>query len=334
MSAPEISIVLVNYKTPQLLLQCLKSLFAYTKGCLFEVIVVDNGSEDNSEEIIAAEFAGKIQWINMGYNAGFARGNNKGVAAAKAPYVLLLNSDVLLDEDAVTSALHEFKTQQTQGNTGILCCKIVSFEGKVLPGVHSRFPSIRDLLRSNALIIFLLRGKVSQHVHPQQWYNTSHEAAHISGAFMLFNRAQIESTTGLLDEDFFLYLEDVEWCYRLNRAGLSCYYFATTKVMHKDSGSSVNSDWKELQIFISRLLFFYKSYGAFYLKCYVAMYRFNAMLDDFFYRRKGHGYTAAETRAAQWRTASLKAINKYVPLILDNYKRTPHSAKSFLKYEY
>ncbi len=217
MAEVELSIVLVNYKTPDLLRQCLASVFKHTQT-VFEVIVVDNNSADNSEQLIKAEFP-NVRWISKSYNSGFARGNNEGIKAAGGRYVLLLNSDALLEEDAITASLTKYKALEGQHKLGLLGCKICSFSGSILPSVHERFMGLKDLLRANAIFIYLFRDKARQQSYHESWYLTSHFAAHISGAFMLFNKSRLNSPQYWLDEDFFLYAEDVEWCGRLKKMG-------------------------------------------------------------------------------------------------------------------
>lgn len=329
---PDVSIILVNYKTPGLLAQCLKSIYEHTKSCTFEIIVVDNGSEDGSEEIVHPCFP-DVRWINMGYNSGFARGNNRGIEEAKANYVLLLNSDSMLDQDAISKSFEKFLSLEKEGKTGLLNCKLISFEGNILPGVHAHFPGVKSLLLSNAMVIYLLRGNYSKHTYNAHWYESNHTAAHISGAFMLFNRNVLHSKSDWLDEDYFLYFEDVDWCYRLKKKGLECYFYADTYVLHKDSGSNLDNEWKQLQIFVSRLLFMYKSYGSTYLKLYTAIYRFNAWLDDWFYKRKSGGHSSDEIKMAEWRQKCLRALSIYTPVILNEYSRKSGSGKKFLRYE-
>ena len=96
----DLSIIIVNYKTPQLLADCLRTVYAQTTAISFEVLVVDNDSGDNSRELVTRAYPA-VQWIQMPYNAGFARANNEGIRQAKGKAVLLLNSDTLVEDQAI-----------------------------------------------------------------------------------------------------------------------------------------------------------------------------------------------------------------------------------------
>ncbi len=331
MAEVELSIVLVNYKTPELLRQCLASVYKHTTA-VFEVIVVDNNSEDNSEQLIKGEFP-TVRWINKNYNSGFARGNNEGIKAASGKYVLLLNSDALLEEDAITASLTKYKALEQQHKLGLLGCKICSFSGQILPSVHERFMGLKDLLRANAIFIYLFRNKARQQSYSEKWYSTSHFAAHISGAFMLFNKSRLNSPQYWLDEDFFLYAEDVEWCGRLQKMGLEHYYYAEARILHKDSGSSVDSNWKQMQVLLSQLLFIFKYYGGLYFALYVWLLKFNIRLDDRLYNGKRTAHTEAEVTGAKRRKEISAMLERYLTRLKQNYKATVNSATDFLKYE-
>ena len=95
-----VSVIIVNYKTPELILDCLYTIYEQTKVVSFEVIIVDNDSQDNSQFVIQNQYP-DVQWIQMNYNSGFARANNAGIKAAAGEYVLLLNSDTLILENAL-----------------------------------------------------------------------------------------------------------------------------------------------------------------------------------------------------------------------------------------
>ena len=97
----DVSIIIVNYKTPQLILDCLQSVYTHTKGIGFEVIIVDNDSQDNSRAIVLSQYP-EVKWFEMGYNAGFSRANNLGIDHATGRNILLLNSDTLLIDDLLT----------------------------------------------------------------------------------------------------------------------------------------------------------------------------------------------------------------------------------------
>ncbi|MCS6818836.1 MAG: glycosyltransferase, partial [Chitinophagales bacterium] len=279
MSLPGISIVFVHYKTPQLLLNAIDSVVEYTKGCNYEIIVVDNYSQDDSQKMITDKHP-HVRWFSHSYNAGFARGNNLGISLAKFDYVLIINSDILLREDAISKSFEKYCELEKIYPIGLFGCKIISFEGQTLPSVHNHHTTIFSLLKKNAFWIKLF-GEKSNRIYNASWYNTNHFAEHLSGAFLLFNKKRLNQKDLLLDEDFFLYYEDVEWCLRLYKKGFRHFYFAETYILHKDSGSTTVNIIKQRQILVSELLFIYKCYPRWYFILYYHLMIFNLNLDNF-----------------------------------------------------
>ena len=107
----DLSIILVNYKSPQLVLDCVESIYHETKAISFEIIVVDNFSEDNSQDVVLSRFP-RVQWIAMSYNAGFARANNEGIRQSSGRVVLLLNSDTVNEDNAIERCFELFKASE------------------------------------------------------------------------------------------------------------------------------------------------------------------------------------------------------------------------------
>lgn len=326
MGEKAISIVFVNYKTPELLHNAIASVVRYTEGCSYEIIVVDNHSEDNSKTLIKSSFP-TVRWFDMGYNSGFARGNNFGIQQALNEYVLMINSDTLLDADMISACLSKYQSLEKEFNVGLLGCTIQSFDGKILPSVHSHFHGIRDLWRKNAVAIKLFKSNRRTVTYNEEWYSKSHKAQHLSGAFLLFNKAKLNKKETRLDEDFFLYAEDVEWCYRLNKLGFENYYYADAQIRHKDSASSSSSERKVLQITLSRWLFVFKARGYLYYFVYILLLFINLYLDKILHNRK-----LRTTRREFESESILLLLRKYWFTIPAKYKRATSSAKSFLKY--
>jgi GT2 family glycosyltransferase len=326
MGEKTVSIVFVNYKTPELLHNAIASVVKYTEGCSYEIIVVDNHSEDNSKALIKSSFP-NVRWFDMGYNSGFARGNNYGIQQALNDYVLMINSDTLLGGDVISLSLSKYQSLEKEFNIGLLGCAIQSFDGRVLPSVHSHFHGISDLWKKNALAIKLLKSNKPPVTYNDEWYSKSYKAQHLSGAFLMFNKAKLNTKETLLDEDFFLYAEDVEWCYRLNKLGFEHYYYADAQIRHKDSASSTNSEQKILQITLSRWLFVFKARGHLYYYIYILLLFINLYLDKVLHNRKGR-----TTKGEFENESILQLLQKYWFAIPVKYKRATSSAKSFLKY--
>lgn len=238
----------------------------------FEWIVVDNDSKDASKESILQDFPFVI-WHDMGYNAGFARANNAGIRMAKGDNILLLNPDTLILEDALQKTL-----------------TIFSSSNKVACGVQMLYPNLMTQISGS----HFMKGGLNHLLPLPYWGNflkwiagymklqkPSVEVAQseeivdwISGAFLMVKKQVIEAA-GLMDEDFFLYAEEVEWCSRLRKQGTLCIYgdihiiHILGEVISTHSKSKNNSythlfDKKGLQFILSNHVRIRKQYGLFW----------------------------------------------------------------------
>lgn len=265
-----LSIIIVNYKTTALVLQCLESFEQRWQANGWEVIVVDNASGDNSREIVLNRFP-RVKWIQMDYNAGFARANNEGIRQSTQDVVLLLNSDTLVEHDAISQCLDAFVP------SGYIACGVQLLNTDRTPQISGNFvmkgglnyllplPYIGSLLKwlGNSL-------KVKKPNIPDA--SGEVEVDWINGAYLMVKKTAIDKA-GLLDEDFFLYAEEAEWCSRLKKVGKLCIY-GQFKVVHLQGetsniafGSSGKGyanlfDRKGLQIVLSNFVRIRKQFGA------------------------------------------------------------------------
>ena len=204
-----VSVIIVNYKTPELILDCLYTIYEQTKVVSFEVIIVDNDSQDNSQFIIQNQYP-DVQWIQMNYNAGFARANNAGIKAAAGEYVLFLNSDTLMLENA----LDKIVSYVSQDNS-VAAASVQLLYADYSPqnaGNYFVYGGVNVLL-TLPVLNYVVKGigkllklrkpsiKASDVINNVDW---------ISGAFMLVRKSVLDKT-GMLDEDFFLFSEEIEW---------------------------------------------------------------------------------------------------------------------------
>ncbi len=266
----QLSIIIVNYKTPGLVLGCLRTVYEHTRNTVFEVIVSDNASGDDSRESITGAFE-KVRWIDMGYNAGFARANNAAIRQSTGEAILLLNSDTLIEGDAIGQ-----------------CYERLSSSEYIAAGIQllnkDRTPQISGVYNMrggfNQLLLLPCLGKILKAIG--QWFNVSKphlpdstsltEVDWISGAFLMVKRTAIEKA-GLMDEDFFLYAEEAEWCGRLQKTGKLCIFGDLSAIhlegesVNRKSGSSTKTnhhvyDRKGLQVMLSGLLRTRKQFGV------------------------------------------------------------------------
>lgn len=266
----DLSIILVNYKSPHLVTDCVESIYRETTQNSFEIIVVDNFSQDDSKEVVLKKFP-DVKWIEMTYNAGFARANNRGIHAATGEYVLILNTDTIILEAALDKVLKLFNTEKDVSACGV---QLLNPDGShQISGAHFIKGGLNFLLPLPYLGRFIrymgykMQAKVPSITTVQQ----KTEVDWIVGAFILTTKEIAQQT--LMDEDFFMYAEEIEWCSRLKKHG-KLFLYDGPKVIHlggATSGSYYKTDenensrnlWnkKGRQILISMMLRIRKQYG-------------------------------------------------------------------------
>ncbi|HEV3414128.1 MAG TPA: glycosyltransferase family 2 protein [Puia sp.] len=278
----KLSIIIVNYRTPQMVIDCLRTIYAQTDAGLFEVIVVDNASGDGSREIICPVFPA-VRWIQMEYNAGFARANNEGIRQSAGEVILLINSDTLVEDGAIEGCYRAFA-----GSTYVACgVQLVNPDGTPqISGSYFVRGGLNNLLPLPYVGALVKRaGKASGAKVPNVPDARSLvEVDWINGAFLMVKKDAI-ALAGMMDEDFFLYAEEIEWCSRLRKLGKLALY-GQFRVVHFQGASANESfgssgkgyynlyDRKGLQILLSNFVRIRKQYGVgwflFQLLCYVA----------------------------------------------------------------
>ena len=281
-----LSVIIVNYKTPELLANCLKSIFEQSSDISFEVIVVDNASGDHSEDLITELFP-SVKWIQLDYNAGFARANNAGIRTSSADTVVLLNSDTII----LGNALNECYKVFTASN--YIACGVQLLNRDHTPQISGNYFMVGGL---NNLLPLPYLGPLIKKVGDIFKVKKPHvpdanepvEVDWINGAFLMVKRNAIEKA-GLMDEDFFLYAEEAEWCYRLRKVGKLVIY-GQFKVIHlqgetsnaaftsRSQGYSNLYDKKGLQIMLSNFVRIRKQYGAIWFLIHLLMYTLNIPL--------------------------------------------------------
>ncbi len=231
----DLSIILVNYKSPQLVLDCVQSIYEQTRNTSFEILIVDNASQDKSKEIILNKFP-QVKWIQLNYNAGFARGNNAAIKIASGELVLLLNTDTIILDNALDKAVVLFRKERNIAACGV---QLLNTDGSnQISGAHFVKGGLNLLLPLPYLGKFIrywgyrLKSKVPSIAQIVDKV----EVDWIVGAFILTSRNVIEKA-GMLDEDFFMYAEEIEWCSRLKKQG-GMYLFGEPKVIHIGGGTS------------------------------------------------------------------------------------------------
>jgi GT2 family glycosyltransferase len=259
----DLSIIVVNYNTKKLLQQTVQSVIS-TVGKLikYEIIVSDNGSKDDSCEMVRQYFPG-VKLIENNANLGFPKGNNIAIKEAVGRYVLLLNSDTVVKENCIEECISYMGEHKEIGALG---CKILLADGTLDHACKRGFPtpeaSLYYMLKLDKLFSNNKRfGAYTLDYLPQDEIN---EVDSLTGAFMMLRREVIEEV-GLLDEDFFMYGEDIDWCYRIKEAGWKVVYYPEASIIHYKGGSSRKKRLKTIYEFHRAMYLFYNKH---YIKKY------------------------------------------------------------------
>jgi hypothetical protein len=329
----DLSIIIVNYKTPHLTLQCIQSLYKYEPLLRLEIIVVDNRSDDGLEELLKAQYS-EVKWIQMGYNSGFARANNAGWKVAKASYILALNSDTrLIHENTLKNCLLFLKSLSSHQQK-VIGCRLLNKDKSYQETLRLEFPGIGRELRANPLYIFFVERLLGKRYKGKALQKQAHyltgEVKWINGAFWLFHRSIIDKKI-FMDEDFFLYGEDVEWCYRLQKNGYQFWHYHEQELIHLGSASSEEfKPIKNLQVLLSDYLFILKSRGYLYFSVLICILFFTNCLDEILYRlariRNKTLSINEKLYSIGMRKIRWHLIKKYIPFLIIN---GPSSNKYF-----
>jgi N-acetylglucosaminyl-diphospho-decaprenol L-rhamnosyltransferase len=274
----DLGIVITNYKTRDLLRTCLRTVYASKGDFTFQVVVVDNDSSDGSAEVVAAEFP-QAKLIANGENVGYPCANNQGLRAlgfvaqpgsrvpsqspdppALSPaFALLLNPDTELPPDALARML-DFMAQHPKA--GVAGPKLVLRDGSLDLACRRSFPT-------PAVSFYRLAGLSRLFPHSRRFgrYNLTYldpdqlsEVDSVVGAFMLV-RGEAIGQVGLMDEQFFMYGEDLDWAYRIKAAGWKVYYNPTVTVLHVKRAASRHSSRAQVEFFRAMDIFYRKHYA-------------------------------------------------------------------------
>lgn len=258
MKRMKLSIVICNYNTKEILKNTLSSIYQNTKNISLEIIVVDDGSTDGSAEMIKKYFP-KIKIIKNIKNLGYSKSCNIGTKLSKGKYILHLNSDVNFTRYTDINSLMNFMDEHP--NAGICGCKIVKTDGSFDLACRHALPTIKNSFFQPFGLYKLFPNIKS--INYYMTYLSDNETAKIGGlgAFMFIKRKLIEEI-GYLDEKFFIYCEDTDYCYRAIKAGWDIYYFPKIKVKHMHGGTTNQFPIRALLIFHKGIFLFYKKHYA------------------------------------------------------------------------
>ena len=253
----DLSVVIVNYNVVFFLEQCLNSVFAASKNLNVQVFVVDNNSVDGSINMLKENFS-SVVLIENKENVGFSKANNQAIKRANSPYVLLLNPDTVIEEDTFDKCIDFMNSNTDCGGLGL---RMLDGKGNFLPESKRGFPS-------PSVAFYKIFG-LSYLFPKSQKFGRYHlgflsefevnEVDVLSGAFMLLRKVTLEKV-GLLDEQFFMYGEDIDLSYRIKLGGYKNYYFPETKIIHYKGESTKKSSVNYVFVFYKAMILFAKKH--------------------------------------------------------------------------
>lgn len=257
----KLSIIIVNYNTYELTKQTIEAVIGQDTNFEYEIILVDNASIDGSiqnlqedfEELIVQE---KLKVFRNGENLGFAKANNRGIAHAQGTYILLLNSDTEVGPNCLKKCVEQM---EKDSNIGALGCKVVLANGTLDHACK------RGYLTPKASLYYFLgldKKNPEKYGQYQALYLAEDEVGEVeclTGAFMLMPKAVLDKV-GVLDEDFFMYGEDIDLCYRIKEAGYKILYYPEVQTTHYKGGSSKKKRSKVIYDFHNAMWIFYKKH--------------------------------------------------------------------------
>jgi len=243
--SPDCSVIIVNWNTKDLLNKCLSTLFAQTSNISLEVFVVDNGSTDQSREMIQSKYP-QVNLIANTENRGFADANNQAASLANGHYLLILNPDTILPEGAIE---HMIEYADKHEKCGILGPKLLSEDGSLQRSCWPIYPGIR-MAFSDALYLWKVRllPVFFTSEYPLHMLRNTIPVAHILGACMLI-RHDTWSKAGPMDENYFLYMEETKLCFNARQHGWQIIYNPFIEIVHLGQRSSRQIPEKSLRNF-------------------------------------------------------------------------------------
>lgn len=251
----DLSIIVVNWNTRELLAQCLQSVYDTVQDVDFEILVVDNASADGSAEMVRCSFP-QVRLIGNERNVGFVRANNQAIRVSQGRYILLLNSDTVLLPGALSQMVHFMDCHSDAGAAG----------PKLINPDHSFQASYADfptLLKESLIAFGLGRWLYGPYCPSPPPYPGERARAvdWVAGACLMVRR-EVVDTVGPLDEDYWMYSEETDWCYRIRRAGWRVYYLPEIEIIHLGGASSSKRRPEMVaQLYRSKLRFFSKHRG-------------------------------------------------------------------------
>lgn len=264
----DVSIIIINYKTPNLVIDCVESIYEKTKNINFEIIVVDNSSDDDSSFIINNKLYNKIKYVQANKNLGFGKANNLGASYAQGDYLFLLNSDTILINNAI-EILYDFISENE--NVGIVGGNLFSKDFSPSPSYSLKFDDLNVLKNDSKWTSIIKKRFVSSRFGSQKKleedFNNSEickKVGYIFGTDLMIKKDLFMAINGF-DPEFFMYAEEQDLCFRIKKLGFDIYSQPKARIVHLDGASTKKENEFSDKIFKMRLhggfIYYKKRYG-------------------------------------------------------------------------
>lgn len=253
----KVSIIIVNYKTKELTKNTIESVISKTKSISYEIIVVDNNSNDESAEYLQSQFGNKIIFISNKENAGFGKANNIGAKFATGKYLFLLNSDTILLNNAVKILADHM---DSNNNIGISGANLFYEDMTPAHSFGKKLPSLKTQLGD----IFSLTGIKKKLFRLSSEFNFSNklmEVGYITGADMMIQKNIFDNLNGF-DDDFFMYYEETELTHRVKKLGYKIISIPKAKIIHLEGKSFEFKEKRTQMKYESMYKYFNKVHGT------------------------------------------------------------------------
>ena len=253
----DLSVVIVNYNVKYFLEQCLHSVMKAIDGLDAEIFVVDNNSVDGSIRMLREKFP-HVTLIENKDNKGYSKANNQAIRKAKGNYILLLNPDTIVEDDTLVKCVRFMEDHPDAGGLGV---KMIDGKGKFLPESKRGLPSPSvAFFKIFGFSALFPRSRVFNKYHLGYLdKDKTHPVDVLSGAFMMLRKKVIDEA-GMLDEDFFMYGEDIDLSYRITKAGYRNYYYPGTRIIHYKGESKKKSSLNYVFMFYNAMIVFAKKH--------------------------------------------------------------------------
>lgn len=253
----DVSVVIISWKMRELLYKCLDTIYRFTKEISFEVIVIDNNSQDGTSEMIEREFT-QVKLIKNSENKGVAPARNQGINVAKGKYILILDADMELIDNSIK---HLFDFMEQTSDAGIVGCKLVDKDFNLQTSCK-RFPTLLAFLfRRLEWIDAIKNSKTLKYHTMKDWdHNEIKPVDYVIGACQFF-RKEIVEKIGIYDDKIFYGPEDIDFCLRIWKAGWKVYYYPFTSIIHHEQRITKKNYFSVISLkHFAGIFYLYKKY--------------------------------------------------------------------------